>query len=244
MRVLSDSVAALLYCHKQIIHTVNAGVTWVLDSLDHSYNDIATPEKDYMWLVGTSGAIFRSTDNRTTWMQQPAPSTSDLFSIHALNTSVAWAVGATGTVLFTNDGGSTWDSLAVGTSQNLNSVCFSDENHGWIVGDGGVIVQFKRGVITSTEDSPSSPFSFTLIGNYPNPFNPSTTIAYRIPLRSRVRLRIFDQLGRVVSTLVDQEQSAGAYSVVWSSAAMSSGIYIVTLTTDYAVHSRKMVIVR
>ncbi|MCB0312252.1 MAG: T9SS type A sorting domain-containing protein, partial [Calditrichaeota bacterium] len=66
--------------------------------------------------------------------------------------------------------------------------------------------------------------------NYPNPFNPSTVIGYRLSVASRVELSIFDLLGKKVRTLVDERQPAGQYEVRWNGEdadgnALSAGIY-------------------
>jgi len=67
--------------------------------------------------------------------------------------------------------------------------------------------------------------TFLLSQNYPNPFNPSTAIRYSLASLSKVKLIIYNVLGQVVSTMVDEEQSAGYHNVRWT-AKVSSGIYI------------------
>lgn len=93
------------------------------------------------------------------------------------------------------------------------------------------------------------PSSFALQQNYPNPFNPSTTIRYSVPAKGQVRLRIFDLAGRVVATLVDQDQPAGIYSVDWHGAAdggvpASSGVYFYRLEGAGYQIAQKMVLLR
>lgn len=73
-----------------------------------------------------------------------------------------------------------------------------------------------------------TPKVFTLDLNYPNPFNPSTTLRYGLPIDSRVTLRIYNILGQQVSELVNSEQSAGWYRVSWQ-ANVASGVYIYRL---------------
>jgi sugar lactone lactonase YvrE len=77
------------------------------------------------------------------------------------------------------------------------------------------------------------PKDYSLDQNFPNPFNPSTTIKFGIPEASQVSLKIFDVLGREVTTLVNQELSAGYYSYQWNGVKLSSGIYIYRLTATY-----------
>ncbi len=79
------------------------------------------------------------------------------------------------------------------------------------------------------------PEKFELNQNYPNPFNPTTNISYTIPKNERnetlkVKLSIYDILGRQVVTLVDNEQKAGFYNVVWNASNLASGMYIYQLS--------------
>jgi len=81
---------------------------------------------------------------------------------------------------------------------------------------------------TGVQEHTVMPQSFQLFQNYPNPFNPSTRIQYALPVRSRVRLRIYNVLGQVVTDLINTEQSAGWNQVEWNANA-SSGLYFYRL---------------
>jgi flagellar hook assembly protein FlgD len=86
-----------------------------------------------------------------------------------------------------------------------------------------------------------------LFDNYPNPFNPSTTIRYALPGQANVTLRIYNILGQEIRTLVNERQSAGVRSVVWDgrnnlNQAVSSGIYIYRLQAGARVLSKKMIL--
>jgi hypothetical protein len=70
---------------------------------------------------------------------------------------------------------------------------------------------------------------FVLSQNFPNPFNPTTTISYQLPVNSHVTLKVFDILGREVATLVNEQRSAGSYSVQWNASRFSSGVYLVRM---------------
>jgi len=67
------------------------------------------------------------------------------------------------------------------------------------------------------------PSTYKLEQNFPNPFNPSTTIQYQLPSVGRVTLKLYDVLGREVATLVDKEQEAGYYDVVWEGGKSATG---------------------
>jgi hypothetical protein len=74
------------------------------------------------------------------------------------------------------------------------------------------------------------PNQFELYHNFPNPFNPSTTISYQLPAESKVSLRIYDILGREVATLLDnQTKQAGYYEQSWNASHCASGMYIYRL---------------
>lgn len=88
------------------------------------------------------------------------------------------------------------------------------------------------------------PGNFSLSQNFPNPFNPNTVISYHLPLGSFVILKVYDLSGKEISTLVDEKQDAGSYSAVFSGAAISSGVYIYRLQTEYFSESKKMSLIK
>jgi hypothetical protein len=107
------------------------------------------------------------------------------------------------------------------------------------------------GTLTGIQASAAAPGTYSLSQNYPNPFNPATEIRYELPRamgqgsgRGDVRLVVYDLLGREVATLVNESQTAGAYSVRWDANRMASGVYVYKLTADGFVQTRKMVLIR
>lgn len=90
----------------------------------------------------------------------------------------------------------------------------------------------------------NAPKEYKLSQNYPNPFNPMTTITYALPEKGKVKIVIFDVLGRVVRTLVDGTQSSGKYSVTWDAAVNTSGIYFYKLETANFTETKKMILVK
>ncbi|MFQ3598140.1 MAG: T9SS type A sorting domain-containing protein [Chloroherpetonaceae bacterium] len=94
------------------------------------------------------------------------------------------------------------------------------------------------------EVSVSLPTKFSLAQNYPNPFNPTTSIAYELPRTSRVVLKVYDVLGREVTTLINEEQSAGRYVQTFNASNLSSGIYFYRLQAGNFVETKKMMLVK
>jgi hypothetical protein len=85
---------------------------------------------------------------------------------------------------------------------------------------------------------------FILYHNYPNPFNPVTDIRYQISEISNVSLKIFDVLGREVSTLVNELKQPGEYTVRWNAEDVPSGVYFYRLQTDKYNNMKKMLLLR
>lgn len=79
-----------------------------------------------------------------------------------------------------------------------------------------------------------APKEVALQGNYPNPFNPRTTIGYELPAASQVTLRIYDVLGRRVATLVERDQEAGYHEATWEAGRFASGLYLYRLDVNGA----------
>lgn len=95
-----------------------------------------------------------------------------------------------------------------------------------------------------TTNSTISPEHFSLGQNYPNPFNPSTKINFDIPNFGFVNLTIYDELGRKVETLVNQNLQSGSYQVDWTGSKYSSGIYFYTLVSGNFRKTKRMSLIK
>ncbi len=96
------------------------------------------------------------------------------------------------------------------------------------------VVVTTGGLYKQMEETTTQPIleNFLLFDNYPNPFNPTTTISYNIPQRSNVSLKVFDILGREVQELVNGVREAGENHVQFNAESLSSGVYIYTITAS------------
>ncbi len=84
----------------------------------------------------------------------------------------------------------------------------------------------------------TAPKEYSLSQNFPNPFNPITTIRYDLPLDSKVSLKIFDILGNEVKTLLEKEQSAGYKEIKFNGSSFASGVYIYRLIANNPVNNQ------
>jgi hypothetical protein len=98
--------------------------------------------------------------------------------------------------------------------------------------------------ISSIDNKKQNPKGYSLKQNYPNPFNPVTKIEFSIPFRSKVKLDIYDVLGRKILTLVNGEKSAGMHTISFDGSNLSSGIYLYRLESPDQILTKKMVLLK
>ena len=95
---------------------------------------------------------------------------------------------------------------------------------------------------TAVDKSPSVPgYSFSV---YPNPFNPSTTISYSLPLPARVSITIYNVRGEEVRQLINGYELSGSHTVTWSPRNVSSGVYFCRITAGGRVATVKMLLLK
>src|SRR5690606_41565341 len=107
--------------------------------------------------------------------------------------------------------------------------------------------QIMPGEVVATAVEPIDgelPGAYRLDENYPNPFNPATTIQFALTNASEARLEVFDVLGRHVATLVDGPLAAGEYRVQFEGAGLPSGTYMYRLTTPEYQATRSMLLLK
>lgn len=101
-----------------------------------------------------------------------------------------------------------------------------------------------RGINYSNNMFSTTARSFNLSQNYPNPFNPTTTIDFSLPERAVVSLKVFDALGREVTTLLNETREAGEHQVAFNASGLSSGAYYYTLRYGIASQTKKMILAK
>lgn len=100
-------------------------------------------------------------------------------------------------------------------------------------------------IIGTQQITVNVPEHFKLEQNFPNPFNPKSTIKYELPKSSLVSLKVFDLLGREVSELVNTKQDAGTYRITFDASNLASGVYFYRLSADgIQIDTKKMILVK
>jgi Secretion system C-terminal sorting domain len=121
---------------------------------------------------------------------------------------------------------------------HIDSTNFYDDPNDWAYPEGGFFG-------TSVGESKSlSPDQFELEQNYPNPFNPSTQIAFSLSQPGKIKLAVYDILGREVATLINRGMSAGSHTVNFHAGDMASGVYFYSLTSGDVTKTQKMVLMK
>jgi len=123
-----------------------------------------------------------------------------------------------------------------------------ETGEGELLGSSGIKgitgLSFAMDGIVDVENEPGIVAKFELKQNYPNPFNPETTIKYSLAHSSNVVLKVYDMLGREITTLVSAQQGAGNYSVKFNASNLASGMYIYRLQADGVTLSKKMLLLK
>ena len=120
----------------------------------------------------------------------------------------------------------------------------SDDNgvtHAYIVG--------LQGTLNVQGNNTSTPNEISLIQNYPNPFNPTTTIEYQIQKNDFVTIKIFNSIGQLVKTLINESKQSGEYSVIFdgkndAGQKVSSGVYFYQLQVGDFISNKKMILLK
>jgi hypothetical protein len=222
-----------------------------------------------VWLDARNGLPYifykRSTDGGVNW-ETDTQLTGGIYSTGSpsisssgLVVNVVWVDNRNGSFELyqkrSTDGGESWQTDTRLTNKSGNSENPSVAVSGSVVHtiwsdnrDGNPEIYYKQdpsGNIVSVENiSPDLPDNFKLYQNYPNPFNPATTISYSIPKISFVSLKVYDILGREIKTLVNEDMTAGNYSVNFDASNLAPGIYFYTIKAGAFVRCKKMVLLK
>lgn len=194
-------------------------------------------------MTGGTGLLFTN-NGGATWnpTSTALPGSGNLAAISG--TGSFWVVARQTTAIYTstNDGGA-WNTSYTAPAGNYRHISNDRASRTVFYGvrtNGGI----SRGLIILgiTPVSSEIPKAFNLEQNYPNPFNPNTNIRFSISESGFVTLKIYDILGREVSTLVNENLNAGKYDISFDASNLTSGVYYYTLTAGNFVETRKMIL--
>lgn len=234
------------------------GKTWRAQSVPGATVINAIAFADSLNGMVAGAGLFKTTNGGKTWRDLSSLALGGKGNIIAMVTHDFWEYGlireSTGTdkeycVYQTNGfGDQAWDTTRKApdglqfnhiTEANIGGYFFAVRN------GGGISVGVHDDApVTDVKDNKKVPEKFTLEQNYPNPFNPVTKINYSIAEAGPVKLEVYNLLGNLVSTLVNENKQAGNYTAEFSGIELPSGIYIYKLITNNITLNRKMMLVK
>ena len=237
--------------------------------IDQNGNPLGPPDAPrdltlYVWGPGTDGrpdAVLFSLD-----VDDPRPYTLASLNLNFFEVDLAPFASALGTLPDTifvgyTEAGTDPNILVTGVSPyRVENVSFVGDFQartwtalwglqlagGTVINEGALPIRAQFAVPTATALAPpaETPNGFVLHPNFPNPFNPITTIAYDLPQHAEVRLAVYDVLGREVAVLVEAMQPAGRHEVTVDARAWASGLYVYTVEAAGQRQTRRMVLVK
>jgi len=228
--------------------STDSGVTWIskTSSLMADIDELAVSENGSNVLAGTLFSAFYSLDGGESFAGSSPPA-GGIFT-YTLRDNFVFAGNVSGE-FFSTDGGAIWNDANQGFPACRPSVEESCANSTYLfVGafENGI---WRRplsdfGIVTAAEPVASVPAITSLSQNYPNPFNPTTNIAFSLSAPGRVRLTIYDVLGRQIATLIDGPRTAGAHVVPFDGEQLPNGVYLYRLESQGLVSTRSMVLAK
>ncbi|MEZ4691995.1 MAG: T9SS type A sorting domain-containing protein [Ignavibacteria bacterium] len=185
--------------------------------------------------------ILKTTNSGNNWSEIPFRN-YDEEGIGFVNENTGWVGGWTGPTYQTTNGGANWSQAGWGI--NVNRFRFLSDTLAYAVGDR--VYKYSGGTVGIQNISSEIPAGFSLKQNYPNPFNPATSLEFGIPETGFVSLKVYDQLGREVLTLVNEILAPGTYNYQLSTVNynLSSGIYFYRLSSGNNSSVKKMIILK
>jgi photosystem II stability/assembly factor-like uncharacterized protein len=189
--------------------------------------------------------VFHSIDNGTTWSRISKGLTDSCIAVLAISGTDLFAGTKNGGVFQLPEKGTTWIDINAGlTNKAIHDLAVSSQD--LVAGtDHGVFRRPLSELITPVvEPHTPIPSRYALEQNFPNPFNPSTTIAFDIPSRLFVSLKIFDVIGREAAVIVSEELPAGRHSRQWNAANLPSGVYFYRLQAGAFKDTKRLLLIK
>jgi photosystem II stability/assembly factor-like uncharacterized protein len=234
--------------------TTDGGTTWDSTALGDNYlagslYDIEMYNALTGYCVGSNNRVYKTTNGGATpWSNVSYTSTTIItnYSVEVLSPLECAVLGTYGTVYVTTNGGSGWtnQSLLSSIDDIYGSYLTSDRKLFAVCALNSCIFMEYAFLLGINNLSSTIPDRFALKQNYPNPFNSMTNVKFQIVKGGLVDLKIFDLLGREITTLVNESLQPGTYEVRFDAKELSSGIYLYTLRTDNFSETKKMVLIR
>ncbi|MCD4820243.1 MAG: T9SS type A sorting domain-containing protein [Candidatus Cloacimonetes bacterium] len=238
---INENIGFVIGSGGRLLKTVDGGNDWdyVSSCTDETLLSIYFFDENLGFISGANGRIIRTTDGGNSWICVYYGTNEMLYSIYFVDNNVGYVTGTSGCVLKTINSGSTWEEVGPQVPNSLNSVFFTD-NKGYIVGDLGLIMTTEAtGINNHNLVENNHHNDVYLYPNYPNPFNPETTISFDLTAENtnNTEIIICNLKGQKIKELRITNYELRMNKVVWDGKddnhkSVSSGIYFYKLKLD------------
>ncbi len=248
-KCLKDSLI-LIASNSGIVRSTNSGNSWLSVEVNYGIDELFY-NGDSLVIAVNNLYCARSLDLGLTWEELVLPDLIrySIYDVIFPSYNEVYAVAtfdylgySAPIILFSNDFGFSWSKI--NSPGVLLFINYSEV-------DSTVYSGFRASLYKSTftptdifETISSEYTEMTLIQNYPNPFNPITKINYSINKNEFVSIKVFDVLGKEVTTLMNEEKPSGNYEVYFNASNLASGIYYYQLRAGEFVETKKMILLK
>ncbi|MBK8549984.1 MAG: T9SS type A sorting domain-containing protein [Ignavibacteria bacterium] len=252
-----NTTTGLVCASGAVFKTTNAGINWFntkvpTNGVFYPFKKLAIINNNVWVAAGDTPPIYKSVDFGNSWkildsIHNYPPSVANCISFSDENTG--WVGGSYGYLYKTTNGGYNWQrEETAGDQRYWGSIYCYNDSIAWGVGGAGKIRYTTNGgqtmVSINTEESNSMP-DFKLYQNFPNPFNPETTIEFYTQESNMVSLKVFDSMGKLVKVILDNKLIIkGNHTYNFIAKELPSGIYYYQIHSKNINITKKMVLVK
>lgn len=240
-----------------VCRTSNGGVNWSVNFIQNLTNQAVLMtfyNNSTGYITDKSQRLYKTNNGGNNWQSFTIVNNTsyDILRGFFYDLNTGWITSYApdsnrGLVYKTFNGGVNWGQQYVGTDQQIRAINFIDANTGWIAGYNGIIYKTTNGggdPIGIQQISNEVPKNYNLSQNFPNPFNPQTSISFELSHKSFVKLIVYDLTGKEIIDLTNQSLNPGKYLVSWDAGNFPSGTYFYKLETTDFIQTKKMVLIK
>ena len=228
--------------NKDLIYTLRVPIVVAATNATLKYDDIAIVEP------GDPGSVFGGS-NFWDYVVVEGSKGGDWFPLlpgYDCRDDAAWLAAfnssASGTPsMFKNHSVNLLDYFSAGDEILIRFRLFADQyvdGWGWAIDN----LKIQEGLVGVENET--IPTQFALSQNYPNPFNPSTTIKYALPKEEKVTLKVYNNVGELVTTLVNEVQAVGVHQVTFNASRLASGVYFYKIEAGAFNQTKKLILMK
>jgi hypothetical protein len=238
-----------------ILKTTDGGLNWIeqTSGINTNLNSVCFINQNTGWAVGNNGTILRTTTSGVIPVELTSFTASTSQGKVTLNWSTVSEISNSGFDILRSSQDDNWDVIGFvaghGTTTEPQSYSYFDDISNitsnllaYRLKQIDFAGSFEYSDVVYVENL--TPTDFVLHQNFPNPFNPTTTIEYSLPLKSQVELVVYSCLGEEVQQLINKEEEVGNHTIDFNASTLPSGIFFYKLQAGDFVQTKKMILLK